>query len=129
MKMLHCLTLLALVVPALAQQAPPTPGHSWLLRTADNICGLRDPNQLTSPAVVDFEACLDATPEMKRVRDQGIDPKSAEGIQLRNAAVTRVTSACEKVRSASGHCSVWKEIRHKDGRAIADISDQVKAQL
>lgn len=103
-------------------------GRDWVLRTADNICGLRDANQLTHPAVIDFEACLAATPEMKRIASQGIDPKSAEGIQLRNAAVTRVTNAAEAVRSAGGYCSVWKEIRHKDGRAIDDLSARVIAQ-
>jgi len=103
-------------------------GRDWILRTSDNVCGLRDPNQLTYPAKIDFGACLDATPEMTRLRNRGIDPKSAEGIQLRSAAVTRLTDACEAVRTASGHCSVWKAIRHKDGRTIPDISTQVIAQ-
>jgi hypothetical protein len=103
-------------------------GRDWVLRTADNICGLRDANQLTRPGVIDFEACLAATPEMKRIASQGIDPRSAEGIQLRNAAVTRVTNAAEAVRAAGGYCSVWKEIRHKDGRAIDDLSSRVIAQ-
>jgi hypothetical protein len=109
-------------------QAAALPGRDWLLRTADNICGLRDANQLTRPAQIDFDACLAATPEMKRIASQGIDPKSAEGIQLRNAAVTRVTNAAESVRAADGYCSVWKEIRHKDGRAIDDLSNRVIAQ-
>ena len=124
--------------PAGATPAPPpacaagpeaalASGRDWILKTADNICGLRDPNQLTHPALIDFDACLEATPEMRRVRDQGIDPKSAEGIQLRSAAVTRLTNACESVRVANGHCSVWKEIRHKDGRPIPDLSSQVIA--
>jgi len=102
-------------------------GRDWILKAADNICGLRDPNQLTYPALIDFDSCLAATPEMKRIRDQGIDPKGAEGIQLRAAALTRLTDACEALRAAKGHCSVWKEIRHKDGRAIPDISSQVIA--
>ena len=102
-------------------------GRDWILKSADNICGLRDPNQLTYPAVIDFDTCLDATPEMRRMRDQGIDPQSAEGIQLRSKAVTRLTNACESVRGTNGHCSVWKAIRHKDGRSIADISSQVIA--
>ena len=64
---------------------------------------------------------------MRRIKDQSIDPKSAEGIQLRSAAMNRLTDACERVRVAQGHCSVWKEIRHKDGRAIPDLSSQVMA--
>lgn len=105
----------------------PAAARDWILKTSDNICGLRDANQLTHPAQIDFDTCLQATPEMRRIKDQGIDPKSAEGIQLRSAAVTRVTDACERVRSAQGHCSIWKEIRHKDGRAIPDLSSQVMA--
>jgi len=101
--------------------------RDWIARASDNVCGLRDPNQLTNPAVIDFDTVLASTPEMKRVRDQGIDPKSAEGIQLRSAAVTRLTNACENVRVADGYCSVWKAVRHKDGRTIPDISSQVIA--
>ena len=70
--------------------------RDWVLKTSDNICGLRDANQLTHPAQVNYETCLQATPEMKRLRDQKIDPKSAEGIQLRSAGISRVTSACER---------------------------------
>jgi hypothetical protein len=117
------------VPDAVAGSALPTTGRDWNVKSADNICGLRDASQLTQPAKVDFEACLEATAELKRIKDQGIDPKSAEGIQLRNAAVTRVTTACETVRAASGYCSVWKAVSHKDGRAIPEITDQVKAQL
>lgn len=117
-------------VPAVAGlEAAAAPfGRDWILRTADNVCGLRDANQLTHPGAIDFESCLAATPEMKKIESQGIDPRSAEGIQLRNAAVTRVTNAAEAVRSAGGYCSVWKEIRHKDGRAIDDLSSRVIAQ-
>jgi hypothetical protein len=116
-----------LLVPGLLVSGPVVSGRDWLLKAADNVCGLRDPNQLTYPALIDFEACLEATPEMRRVRDQGIDPKGAEGIQLRSAAVSRLTNACESVRATNGHCSVWKAIRHKDGRSIPDVSSQVIA--
>jgi hypothetical protein len=33
------------------------------------------------------------------------------------------------VRVANSHCSIWKEIKHKDGRAIPDVTDKVKALL
>lgn len=102
-------------------------GRDWILKSSDNICGLKEANQLTHPALIDYDTCLQATPEMRRIKDQNIDPKSAEGIQLRSAAMNRLTDACERVRVAQGHCSVWKEIRHKDGRAIPDLSSQVMA--
>lgn len=104
-------------------------GRDWILKAENNICGLRDANQLSSPAVVDFQALMDATPEMKKVRDQKIDPNSPDGITLRTAAASRVTSACDVVRVANSHCSIWKEIKHKDGRAIPDVTDKVKALL
>ncbi len=37
--------------------------------------------------------------------------------------------ACDKIRAQDGYCSVWKTIKHTDGRAVADITDLVKAQL
>ena len=142
MKLLRSAAAVALLVAAapLLVAAPSAAGpapapqaelstRDWIAKQTDNICGLRETSQLSNPAKVDFEACVDATPEMRKVRDQGIDPSSPEGIQLRAAAVNRVTRACESVRSSNGHCSVWKEIRHRDGRSIPDLSDQVKAQF
>ena len=104
-------------------------GSGWIVDRADNICGLDDPKMLSKPAKVDYDALLKATPEMKKIKDDKIDPNSPQGIQLRQAAATRVQTAAEKVRVADGHCSVWKSIRHQDGRAIPDITDAVKAQL
>lgn len=101
----------------------------WIVDRADNICGLDDPRMLSRPARVDYDALLRATPEMKKMRDEKIDPNSSEGIQLRQAAVDRVRKACEKVRQSGGHCSVWKQVRHQDGRVIPDISDLVREQL
>jgi hypothetical protein len=100
----------------------------WIARTTDNVCGLRDPNQISYPALVDFKASVDATPEMKKARQDKIDLTTPEGIKLVNEAVNRVTAACETVRVANSYCSVWKTIRHKDGRAVADITELVKAQ-
>ena len=62
-------------------------------------------------------------------RDKNIDPTSPEGIQLDQAAVDRVRSASDVVRGERGHCSVWRTIRHKDGRTISDITDLVKAKF
>ncbi|MCK6448944.1 MAG: hypothetical protein L6Q99_21320 [Planctomycetes bacterium] len=108
---------------------PAAFAKDWILKSADNICGLKDANQLSNPAVIDYDAALAATPEMKKIKDQKIDPNSPEGIRLSNAALDRLTKACEEIRTQLGHCSVWKEIRHKDGRVITDITDKVKAQF
>ena len=89
-------------------------GRDWIVDKADNICGLRSPDQLSNPVLVQFDELLDATPEMKELKDEGIG---------------RDTAACEKVRSANSYCSVWKTVRHKDGRQITDVTAKVKALL
>jgi hypothetical protein len=104
-------------------------GTGWIVDRADNICGLDDPKMLSKPARVDYDGLLKATAEMKKIKDDKIDPNSPQGIQLRQAAATRVQKAADKVRAADGYCSVWKTIRHQDGRSIPDITDAVKAQL
>jgi hypothetical protein len=104
-------------------------GATWIVDRADNICGLDDPKMLSKPAKVDYDGLLRATPEMKKIKDDKIDLNSPQGIQLRQAAATRVQTAAEKVRAANGYCSVWKAIRHQDGRTVPDITDSVKAQL
>lgn len=119
---------IAHVAPVAVQDAA-VPGRDWILKSGDNICGLKEASQISSPAVVDWQALLDATPEMKKLRDQKIDANSPEGIQLTNDATNRVTQACETIRAQQGHCSIWKTIRHKDGRAVSDVTDLVKAQL
>ena len=101
----------------------------WVVRAEDNIVGLSDPKTLSNPAKVDYSALMKATPEMKRMKKDRIDPNSPEGIQLKAAAQTRVQNACQAVMDAEGHCSVWKSISHSDGRAIVDITSKVKRQL
>jgi hypothetical protein len=104
-------------------------GTKWIVDRADNICGLDDAKMLSKPAKIDYDALLKCTAEMKKIRDDKIDPGSPEGIRLRQAAVDRVRAAADKVRVAEGYCSVWKAVRHVDGRTITDVTDLVKAQL
>jgi hypothetical protein len=103
--------------------------QTWICDRSDNICGLDDPKMLSKPAKIDYEALLKATPEMKKIAADKIDPNSSEGINLKNRAADRVREKSEAVRAAQGYCSVWKTISHKDGRTIPDITDLVKAQL
>lgn len=103
--------------------------QTWICDRSDNICGLDDPRMLSKPAKVDYDALLKATPEMKKIHDDKIDPNSSEGIQLRQRAVDRIRDKADAVRQAQGYCSVWKAIRHQDARTIPDITDLVKAQL
>lgn len=135
--------IIVLVLAGAPAAAPATPapapltasaeesfaGRDWIARKEDNICGLREPSQVSNPAQVDYAACLKATPEMKEMKRDDVDPNTPKGIQLKTAAVNRVRKACETVRAQNGHCSVWKKIRHKDGRAVASLTDLVKAQF
>jgi hypothetical protein len=134
MAALAALAVMSLNARAMAAEATATPGvgevaAGWIVDRADNICGLDDAKMLSKPAKVDYDVVLKATPEMKKIKDDKIDPNSPQGIQLRQAAVTRVQVAAEKVRTTDGHCSVWKTIKHSDGRAVTDITESVKAQL
>lgn len=103
--------------------------RDWIAKSTDNVCGLKEASQVSNPAVVDWQALLEATPEVRKLRSEKIAEDSPEGIQLLNEAANRVTQACESLRSSQGHCSVWKSIRHKDGRAVTDLTDLVRAQL
>lgn len=104
-------------------------GTPYIVNKSDNICGLDEPRQLTNPAKVDYEALLEATAEVKKIKKDKIDPKSSEGITLMTKARKRVLKACEAVRAADGYCSVWKDIKRRDKRAIDDITDAVKRKL
>lgn len=118
--------------PAAVAQEPQVAvpgGRDWIVKAENNICGLSDAAQLSNPVVVDFQALLDATPEYKKMKDQKISATSPEGIRLNNEAVNRIATQCEAVRAANGYCSVWKEVKHKDGRAITDVTEKVKALL
>ncbi|MHC4375823.1 MAG: hypothetical protein ACYS26_04395 [Planctomycetota bacterium] len=101
----------------------------WRAQAEDNIVGLRDPKKLSNPSLVDYSALMAATAEMKRIKREGIDESSPEGIQLKNRAAGKVATACETVMNAEGHCSVWKTISHEDGRTITDLTTKVKRRL
>lgn len=120
-------TLLLLTGLALALPVQALAG--WVAKSQDNICGLSDARMISSPAKVQFDSLMKKTPEMKRLESQGIDPNSAEGIQLRQAARLKVTRACEQVRVQEGHCSVWRAIRHTGGKQATDITAKVRALL
>ncbi len=101
----------------------------WIVNRADCICGLDDPRLLSHPAVVDHPRCMNATPEMKKMQDEHIDPTCPQGIQLKAQAADRVRAAAEKTRVKLGNCSVWKQISNRDGRPIPDVTTEVIAGL
>lgn len=101
----------------------------WIAEPSDNICGIADLKKVSNPAKVDFDSLFESTPEMREMRRDRIDPGSARGKQLRRAANELVTKAAEMVRRARGHCGVWKAIRHRDGRQIANVTDEVRSHF
>ena len=101
----HQLDELALAPAPVADDGRGTP---YVVNKSDNICGLDQPRQLTSPAVVDYASLVAATAEYREIEKKKIDPNSSEGITLMTKARARVLKACESVRSSNGHCSVWK---------------------
>jgi hypothetical protein len=101
----------------------------WIAEKDDNICGIFDLKKISNPAKVDYDELLASTEEMKKLKQDKIDPESPKGKQLRKAAADSVTKASETVRKTRGNCSVWKAIRHRDGRVIADLTRYVKEKL
>lgn len=101
----------------------------WIVRQADNICGLKNARQLSNPGKVDFASLYDSTPEAKKIKKEGIDPNSPEGSQLRAAAYERIRKACEQVMRDRSLCSVWKSIRSRSGKTAQDVTETVRGLL
>jgi hypothetical protein len=114
----------------LISTATPSAAESgWKANETDNIAGLSDLKKLSNPAVVDYAALLAATPEYKEMEKGRIDPESPKGRTLRQQASDRVTKAADLIRRDKRYCSVWKEISHKDGRKVPDVTQEVKDKL
>jgi len=127
------LLLLATVgTPAKATSGPLVEEESiagWICDEVDNICGLKDAGKLSNPARVNWPSLWDDTPEIKKMKDEGVNPDSPEGLRLQQKATQRLTRGCETERKAGAHCSVWKKIRHEDGRRVADLTEKVRKHL
>ncbi|MAG62241.1 hypothetical protein CMO84_01825 [Candidatus Woesearchaeota archaeon] len=104
-------------------------GTPYVFNNRDSICGMRSPQSITRPATVDYEALLALTEEVRKIKKQRIKKDSAEGLALMTLARRKVLEACNKVRGANSYCSVWKKISRRDGKAVADITAQVKAKM
>lgn len=101
----------------------------WICKRSDNVCGLDQPPTLSHPAKISYESVLKETAAMKELRSKGIDPNSPEGLRLRSTGQDQLKRAAEGVMRQQGHCSVWKSIRHSDGRRVPDVTALAKARL
>lgn len=115
--------------PSETDAFPASTGETWIVKPSDNICGIADPKKISNPAKVDYDFLFEATPEIKEMRRERIDPASARGKQLRRAANELITKGAELVRRSRGHCGIWKAIRHVDGRSIPDVTEDVRASF
>ena len=84
----------------------------WIATPADNICGLKDPKQVRQPGIISWRQAMDATDEMKKIKREKIDKKSALGITLMEAATRKTRNACQKAMKDMNVDSVWKQISH-----------------
>lgn len=101
----------------------------WVADEEDNICGIKDLKKVSNPAKVVYDDLWDATPQIKKMKEKKIDPDSTEGKALRSQAKTLITKTAELVRSAKGHCGIWKSIKNEDGRKIPDVTEDVLGKL
>lgn len=107
----------------------PIRGSDWIVKSSDSICGVSRARHITNPAEVDYQKLLDATAEMKELKREKIDKSSAHGQTLVILATQRVREAAKAVMTEKGHCSVWKEVSHKQGKHITDLTSEILNKL
>lgn len=95
----------------------------------DHMCGLSDPRSIVKPAKVDYDSLLASTSEVTEIKRRKIQKGSADWTRLMAEARRKVIDACVEVRKTSGHDSIWKKIARRDGVAIDDLTEDVKALL
>ncbi len=84
----------------------------WIATPADNICGVKEPRMVTQPGVVNWQQLMDSTPEMKKMKKEGIKKDSPKGAQLISEAESRCKRACVKQMRLARVDSMWKSISH-----------------
>jgi len=84
----------------------------WIATPADNICGVKEPRMVKQPGVVNWRQLMDSTPEMKKMKKEGIKKDSPKGAQLISEAESRCKRACVKQMRVAKVDSIWKNISH-----------------
>ena len=115
--------------PHAAEERSAAAGAEFVGESKHCVSGLDDVRRLCSPAIVDHDRCMEATPQHARLEREKIDPRSALGQILLSEARRRVTSACTTVMKRHDHCSIWRELRRADGGDIPDRTDDVRAHI
>lgn len=99
--------------------------HDWVAKKSANLCGISNLKKVTHPAVVDYDALLAATPQVKEMKAKGIKPDSVAGKTLRKAARDLIVQKAPTVQKDGGYDGLWKAIEHKDGRSIDDVTQDI----
>jgi hypothetical protein len=84
----------------------------WVADAEDNICGLSDLRTVRQPGVVDWDALMDATAEMRKLKREKIKKDSPEGVILVTKAESKCMKACTKQMRKTKVDSMWKKISH-----------------
>jgi hypothetical protein len=84
----------------------------WIATPADNICGVKEPRMVKQPGVVNWRQLMDSTPEMEKMKKEGIKRDSPKGAQLISEAESRCKRACVKQMRVASVDSMWKNITH-----------------
>jgi len=84
-----------------------------------------------TPAVLDYKKALAATPEFRKIREDGIDKDSAEYAILKQKAVKRLKKVIVAMAVQEGRDCVVKKgaIRSKGDREVADLTSLVVSEL
>ena len=84
----------------------------WIATPADNVCGVKEPRMVKQPGVVNWRQLMDSTPEMIKMKKEGIKRDSPKGAQLISEAESRCKRACVKQMRVASVDSMWKNISH-----------------
>jgi hypothetical protein len=84
----------------------------WIANTEDNICGVSDLRMVKQPGIVDWNALMDSTAEMRKIKREKIKKDSPAGVTLIAKAEEKCMKACLKQMRKTKVDSMWKNISH-----------------
>ena len=85
----------------------------------------------SAPATVHACKVKEATPEWRRIQNEGIDPDSAQGKQLLVQMNNRIRDAIKEVAESESRDMVTRkdDITDKQGRDVLDLTDKVVSKV
>jgi|TARA_Y100000034_G_scaffold133311_1_gene198435 hypothetical protein len=101
---------------------------SWVAQPEDNICGIKNVQNVSNPAVIDWSSAMNITKEIKTLKKHKIDRKSARGRLLIADATDKVARASNFIMNKIEVDSVWKKITHPTKKAL-NITQRVKDKI